>query len=142
MRQFGSHNQSERHAPGQSNLTYHFFHSIAVHDRIQTSHLDDTKLQYLISTLGVSDFIPSLSDYQQLRSDLIVLIARIVVAEFPELRFMLSAVPTIFHTSTHQKWPKSPQWYVFMFHNENLLIGCHHQSSIEYWCMSMLKLHH
>ena len=28
-----------------------------------------------------------------------------------------------------------------MFHNENLLIGCHHQSSIEYWCMSMQALH-
>ena len=75
------------------NQTYHFFHSIAVQDRIPTSHLDDTKPQCLISTLGVSDFIPSQSDYQQLRSDLVVLIACTIVAEFPEFRFMLSAVP-------------------------------------------------
>ena len=75
------------------NQSYHFFHSIAVQDRIVTSHLDDTKPQCLVSTLSASDFMPSSLDYQQLRNDFIVLVARILVAEFPEFHFFYGAVP-------------------------------------------------
>ena len=114
-RQFGSNNQSERHAPGQPEpeLSLFPFDSRAS----QTSHLDDTKPQCLIGTLGVSDFIPSGLDFQKLRSDLVVLIARIVVSEFPEFRFMHSAVPNHIPHLYSSEMAKSPQWYVLMLCN-------------------------
>lgn len=46
------------------NEAHHFFHTIAVQDRIATDHLDDTKPQCFASTLEVSNFVPSLSDKQ------------------------------------------------------------------------------
>jgi len=74
--------------PNQAN---HFFHTIAVQDHIATDHLDDTKPQCLASTPEVSNFIPSLSDKQRLCSDF-VLVARIIVSEFAEFKFLQLSV--------------------------------------------------
>lgn len=76
------------------NQAHHFFHTIAVQDRIATDHLDDTKPQCLASTLEVSNFVPSLSDKQRLCSDFVVLVARIIVSEFAEFKFLQLSVPT------------------------------------------------
>lgn len=76
------------------NQTHHFFHTIANEDRIATGHLDDSKLQCLVSSLEVETFVPSPSDNQRLRSDLIVLVARIIVSEFEEFKFLKSCVPS------------------------------------------------
>jgi len=76
------------------NQAHHFFHTIAVQDRIATDHLDDTKPQCLASTLEVSNFVPSLSDKQQLCSDFVVLVARIIASEFAEFKFLQLSVPT------------------------------------------------
>ena len=75
------------------NQQYHFFHTIAVQDRISTAHLDDSRPQQLVSNLSTSDFVPSSSDYERLRSDLTVLVSRIVVAELSAFQFMSKAVP-------------------------------------------------
>ena len=96
-RQPRSHNQSERHATGQPKLKLSLFHSIAVQDRIVTSHPDNTKPWRLVSTLSVLDIMPSSLDYQQLRNDLIVLVARILVVEFPEFHFFHGAAPNHIH---------------------------------------------
>jgi len=73
---------------------HHFFHSIAVQDRINTAHLDDSRPQQLVSSLTPFDFVPSSSHYKQLCSDLIILVSRIVVAEFPAFQYMSEAVPS------------------------------------------------
>lgn len=44
-------------------------------------------------TLGVADFIPSDTDFRQLKGDLIILVSRIIITEFPEFSFMQGAVP-------------------------------------------------
>ena len=41
------------------NQTHHFFHTIAIQDRIATGHLDDNKPQCLVSSLEVETFVPS-----------------------------------------------------------------------------------
>ncbi len=75
------------------NQMHHFFHAIGIQDRIDTTHLDDTKPKALVSTLDVRDFVPSDSDYKRLKEDITVLISRIVVNEFPEFHFMRDSVP-------------------------------------------------
>ena len=75
------------------NQQYHFFHTIAVQDRVRTAHLNDSRPQQLVSNLSTSDFVLSSSDYKRLRSDLIVLVSRIVVAELSAFQFMSEAVP-------------------------------------------------
>jgi len=72
---------------------HHFFHSIAVQDRINTAHLDDSRPQQLVSSLTPFDFVPSSSHYKQLRSDLIILVSHIVV-EFPAFQYMSEVVPS------------------------------------------------
>ena len=69
------------------NQTHHFFHTIAIQD---PGHLDNCKLQCFVSTLEVGSFVPSPSDKQSLRSDLIALRAPIIVSEFEEFKFLKS----------------------------------------------------
>jgi len=75
------------------NQQHHFFHSI-VQDRINTAHLDDSRPQQLVSSLTTFDFVPSSSHYKQLHSDLIILVSRIAVVEFPTFQYMSDAVPS------------------------------------------------
>ena len=71
----------------------HIFHAIALKDRINTSHLDNSSPLCSASRLKVSDFIPSELDYANLRETLIVLIARVVVGELPAFKLFKSVVP-------------------------------------------------
>ena len=71
----------------------HIFHVLALKDRIDTSHLDNSSPQCSVSRLNVSDFVPSQVDYADLRKTLIVLMARVVVAELPAFELFKSAVP-------------------------------------------------
>ena len=76
------------------NESYHFFHTIAVQDRIDANHFDSSKPQQLVSNLSVSDFLLSSSEYNCLREDFIVLVARVIVNEFKQFRFLAGGVPS------------------------------------------------
>ncbi len=90
------------------NDSYHFFHTIAVQDRIDTSHLDSTVPKQLVSNLTVCDFIPSSSDYHHLKEDFIVLVARGLTHELDEFKFLASSVPShILHKYSEQMTCKS-----------------------------------
>ena len=90
------------------NESYHFFHTIAVQDRIDANHLDSPKPQQLVSNLSVSDFLLSSSEYNCLREDFIVLVARVIVNEFKQFRFLAGGVPShISHRYSQQMASKS-----------------------------------
>ena len=90
------------------NESYHFFHTIAVQDRIDVNHLDSSKPQQLVSNLSVSDFLLSSSEYNCLREDFIVLVARVIVNEFKQFRFLAGGVPShISHRYSQQMASKS-----------------------------------
>lgn len=72
------------------NQMYHFLHVIGIQDRIDTSHLDDTKPKAAVSSLSVCDFVPSASELKRLKQDITVLVARIIVSE---ILFLRGAVP-------------------------------------------------
>lgn len=67
------------------NDSYHFFHTIAVQDRIDTSHLDSTMPKQLVSSLNITDFLPSSADYHRLREDF-VLVSRVLTRELEEFQ--------------------------------------------------------
>ncbi len=75
------------------NQMHHFFHLIAIQDRVDTSHLDNSAPKADVRSLRVADFVPSDTDLRQLKGDLIILVSRIIVTEFPEFSFMQGAVP-------------------------------------------------
>ena len=89
------------------NESYHFFHTIAVQDRIDTGHLDSSKPQQLVSNLTISDFLLSSSDYDHLRDDFIVLVARVLVQEFKEFKFLAGVPPYILHKYSEEMASKS-----------------------------------
>lgn len=90
------------------NESYHFFHTIAVEDRIDTSHLESSKPQQLASQLITSDFVLSSTDYNCLREDFIVLVARVLVHEFEQFKFLADGVRShIPHKFSEQMASKS-----------------------------------
>ena len=70
------------------NESHHFFYTIAVQDQIDTSHLDSSKPQQLVSNLTVSDFLLSR------RENIIIIVARVIVHKFEEFKFLASGVPS------------------------------------------------
>ena len=61
----------------------HYFHSYAVHDRIDVSDLSDDQPQVDLQSLPVTTFVPSVDDCIALRSNYIVLVARVIVDRLP-----------------------------------------------------------
>ena len=69
---------------------------------------DSSKPQQLVSNLSVSDFLLSSSEYNCLREDFIVLVARVIVNEFKQLKFLAGGVPShISHRYSQQMASKS-----------------------------------
>lgn len=68
---------------GNQVKSLHYFHSYAVHDRIDVSDLSDDQPKNDIQSLPVTTFVPSADDCTTLRSNYIVLVARVIVDKLP-----------------------------------------------------------
>ena len=68
---------------GNQVKSLHYFHSYAVHDRIDVSDLSDDQPKNDIQSLPVTTFVPSADDCTTLRSNYIFLVARVIVDKLP-----------------------------------------------------------
>ena len=68
---------------GNQVKSLHYFHSYAVHDRIDVSDLSDDQPKDDLQSLPVTTFVPSVDDCTTLRSNYIVLVARVIVDKLP-----------------------------------------------------------
>lgn len=71
----------------------HYFHSYAALNRIDTSHLDDTKPLGVLRDLPLSIFLPTTDDCTKIRDNYIVLLARIIVKYISHLSHLKKCVP-------------------------------------------------
>ena len=71
----------------------HFFHYCALRDRVDSSHLSSQQPQCLATSLSAVDFFPSAEDYQTLRDNFAVHLARIAVKKFTAFKFLEDCVP-------------------------------------------------
>ena len=71
----------------------HFFHYYALQDRVDVSHLSNKQPQCLATSLSIADFLPSTEDYQALRDNFAVHLARIAVKKFSAFKFLEEGVP-------------------------------------------------
>lgn len=75
------------------NKSIHIFHAIAVQDRIDSTHLDNSSSGCSVDNLSVTDFLPSKADYDKLRDCLVILTARVVVDGLDAFKMFKSVVP-------------------------------------------------
>ena len=88
LRQEPAHQSSERKAQD-----HHWFHIIAVKDRVTEGNISDCNPKAQIETVPLHTFLPSEQDYVHLNNEFIVLIARIFVTYLPAFKPLQSAVP-------------------------------------------------
>lgn len=78
---------------GSQVQSLHYFHSYAALNRIDTSHLDDTKPLGSLRDLPLSTFLPTTTDCTKIRENYVVLMARILVKYIPHLSHLHKCVP-------------------------------------------------
>ena len=71
----------------------HFFHHMAVQERVPSSHLEGEEPMASITTLNFEDILPSEVDYQQLRSNSIILLSRIITSRLERFKSFNDVVP-------------------------------------------------
>ena len=73
---------------------HHWFHIAAVKDRVISRGIPQCHSQADISTLPLQTFLPSIDDCEHLVQEFVVLVARVVVRNFPAFKFLESTVPS------------------------------------------------
>ena len=73
--------------------SFHYFHSYAVHDRIDLSGYSNQIPDIDIESLPLTTFLPSLNDCKKLRDNYIVLASRVLVTHLPFLAPLKGCVP-------------------------------------------------
>ena len=71
----------------------HFFHHMAVQERVPSHHLESEKPTAPITSLQLGDILPSDADYKQLRSNFIILLARIITTRLEQFKSFSDVVP-------------------------------------------------
>ena len=88
----------------------HYFNSFAALDRIDTSHLGlESSVQSAkdIMAIPLSAFVPTHTDCTSIRSNYIVLAARVITEQIPYFKFLNGCVPNITHAHSAELVRKS-----------------------------------
>ncbi len=71
----------------------HYFHSYATLNRIDVSAANAKELKTDVKQLAISTFLPSAADCAILKETYTILVARVIVCEFPFLHHLKKCVP-------------------------------------------------
>ena len=94
----------------------HYFHSYAVRNRVNSSHLDGIHAQCDIRTLPISTFLPTLEDCTAICDNYVVLVCRIIVKHLLCFSAFRSYVPShILHEFSAEMTQKSELVSFFEF---------------------------
>lgn len=71
----------------------HFFHHMAAQERVSSHHLESEEPTAPITSLQLEDILPNYADYKQLRTNFIVLLARIITSRLEQFKCLSDVVP-------------------------------------------------
>ena len=89
LRQHPSHQTLERR-----NQDHHWFHLMAVRDRVSAGDISVTDPTVLVKDLGLHTILPSIEDCKALNDELVVLVARVLTTRLEKWQSLSGCVPT------------------------------------------------